>query len=84
MILRGGGMNEIAGIIVGHAYYFLTVQYPMERGTGPLIKTPSFLYSLFPNTIGGVGGLNQAPRQNDRAARRDGNFWGRGQAVGGN
>ena len=28
MILRGGGINELIGILVGHAYYFMAPQTP--------------------------------------------------------
>ena len=27
-ILRGGGMNELLGILVGHTYFFLAFKYP--------------------------------------------------------
>ncbi|KAI6208019.1 Derlin [Aphelenchoides besseyi] len=86
MILRGGGMNEIAGILVGHAYYFLAVQYPAERGTAPLIKAPAFLQHFFPAVTGGIGGFGAPPR---RPAERPppnnaGNFIGRGHTLGGN
>lgn len=43
MILRGGGINELIGILVGHTYYFVAFQYPQDHGTSPLIKTPQFL-----------------------------------------
>ena len=92
MILRGGGMNEIAGILVGHAYYFLAVQYPTERGTTPLIKTPAFLYRFFPSIIGGVGGFGAPPTRRaapaaggERPADRGGAlFRGQGHQLGGN
>ena len=28
MVLRGGGINELLGILVGHTYYFLAFRYP--------------------------------------------------------
>jgi Derlin-1 len=43
MILRGGGINELIGILVGHAYYFMAFQYPIDMGGRALIKTPQFL-----------------------------------------
>lgn len=42
MILRGGGINELIGILVGHAFYFLAFQYPQDHGEA-IISTPSFL-----------------------------------------
>ncbi|CAD5209015.1 unnamed protein product [Bursaphelenchus xylophilus] len=89
MILRGGGLNEIAGILIGHAYYFLAVQYPAERGTAPLIQTPQFLYRWFPSIQGGVSGFGQpssrpAPAAERAQPRQQGAFWGEGHAVGGN
>ena len=42
MVLRGGGINELVGILVGHAFYFLAFQYPQEHGT-TILTTPSIL-----------------------------------------
>jgi len=87
MVLRGGGLNEIAGILVGHLYHFLAVQYPAERGTDALIRTPGFLYRFFPSVVGGVGGFGSTTnrRANEpRPAARNGHFWGEGRPVGGN
>lgn len=27
-ILRGGGINELLGILIGHTYFFLAFKYP--------------------------------------------------------
>lgn len=43
MIIRGGGMNELIGILVGHLYYFLMFKYPQEYGGSSFIWTPGFL-----------------------------------------
>lgn len=43
MILRGGGLNELIGILVGHTYYFLAYQYSQDFGGSVIIKTPQFL-----------------------------------------
>ena len=43
MVLRGGGINELIGILVGHTYYFLAFQYALDYGGSVIIKTPQFL-----------------------------------------
>ncbi|CAL1270883.1 unnamed protein product [Larinioides sclopetarius] len=81
-ILRGGGFEELLGILVGHLYYFLTFTYPQERGGTALIQTPQILYDYFPgsNRAAGVG-VPPAARQ--RPAGRGGYAWGRGNTLGG-
>ena len=44
MILRGGGINELIGILVGHTYYFLAYQYSQDYNGYVLVRTPQFLY----------------------------------------
>jgi derlin-1 len=87
MILRGGGMNELIGILVGHTYYFLAFQYPQDHGGIPLIKTPQFLYRFFPSRTGGVhsfGGVPQSRRPEQPTANaRGGHNWGQGRPLGG-
>uniref|UniRef100_A0A914QY56 Derlin n=1 Tax=Panagrolaimus davidi TaxID=227884 RepID=A0A914QY56_9BILA len=87
MVLRGGGINELIGILVGHCFYFLAFQYPQEHGT-TILKTPGFLYNIFPNRVGGVHGFGQVPQNRRPAAAADGNNttrnWGRGHTLGGN
>ena len=36
-------VNLLLGIVVGHLYFFLTMQYPQEFGGRRLISTPQFL-----------------------------------------
>ncbi|VDN49620.1 unnamed protein product [Gongylonema pulchrum] len=43
MILRGGGMNELIGILVGHTYYFLMFKYPQDFGGRQFLRTPQIL-----------------------------------------
>lgn len=43
MILRGGGMNELIGILVGHSYYFLMFKYPQDFGGRTFLSTPQIL-----------------------------------------
>lgn len=88
MILRGGGINELVGIIVGHAYYFMAFQYALDYGGSVLIKTPEFLYNYLPNREGGFAGFGSVPqsrRPNNDAGggRMGGHQWGRGQQLGG-
>jgi len=47
-LINGSGLYEIIGILVGHAYYFATFQYPQEHGGEALIKTPAFLEGFLP------------------------------------
>ncbi|KJH52946.1 ribosomal protein S21e [Dictyocaulus viviparus] len=81
-ILRGGGMNELLGILVGHTYYFLAFDYPLQHGGMSFLQTPRFLYSYLPNEEGGVHGFG-ADRVNQRRGAAAGGryFWGRGQAL---
>ncbi|VDN25087.1 unnamed protein product [Cylicostephanus goldi] len=83
-ILRGGGMNELLGILVGHTYYFLAFDYPLQHGGSMFLRTPQFLYNLLPNEEGGVHGFG-AERINQRRGDAGGgrHAWGRGQALGG-
>ena len=43
MIIRGGGMNELIGILVGHLYYFLMFKYPQDFGGRAFLSTPQIL-----------------------------------------
>lgn len=82
-ILRGGGINELMGILVGHLYFFLAFKYPQDHGGAALIQTPQFLYNYLPNTVGGVHGFGGgAPRREQPANRGGAHAWGRGQQLG--
>lgn len=83
-VLRGGGMNELLGILVGHTYYFLAFDYPLQHGGTSFLRTPQFLYNYLPNEEGGVHGFG-AERVNQRrggAAAGGRHFWGQGRALG--
>lgn len=83
MILRGGGMNELIGILVGHMYFFLMFKYPQDFGGAALLSTPQFLYKYFPNQRGGVHGFGTAPNQPRRRDEDGGaHNWGRGNMLG--
>jgi len=85
MILRGGGMNELIGILVGHLYCSLMFKYPQDFGGRAFLQTPQFLYNYFPNRVGGVHGFGSAPTNRRAPDRRDQpHAWGRGNALGGN
>ncbi|VDM42646.1 unnamed protein product [Toxocara canis] len=86
MVLRGGGMNELIGILVGHSYYFLMFKYPQDFGGRAFLNTPEILmsvggmlnevdddysYKWFPSRVGGVHGFGMAP-SNRRPAASDG------------
>jgi len=80
-ILRGGGFEELIGILIGHLYYFLMYSYPLEYGGSTLLQTPQILYDYFPSrsNIGGRGvppTSRQAPRDN-----RGGHSWGQGRSL---
>lgn len=47
MILRGGGLNELIGILVGHAYFFLAYQNAHDYNGMVLLRTPQFLYDYY-------------------------------------
>ncbi|KAF7639659.1 Derlin [Meloidogyne graminicola] len=87
MVLRGGGINELIGILVGHTYYFLAFQYALDYGGSVIIKTPQFLYNYLPNRVGGFSGFGSVPQSRSSANRGGaaggGHNWGRGRELGG-
>lgn len=42
-IINGRGMLDIIGIIIGHLFFFLSYQYPLEFNGATLLRTPPFL-----------------------------------------
>lgn len=87
MILGQGGLTELLGIIVGHAYFFLMFKYPQDFGGARLLTVPSILYKYFPNKRGGVSGFGMAPssrRPDDGGDDNRRHAWGGGQQLGGN
>ncbi|VBB28649.1 unnamed protein product [Acanthocheilonema viteae] len=86
MILRGGGMNELIGILIGHAYYFLMFKYPQDFGGRAFLRTPQILYRWFPNRTNVVHGFGQAPSYRRTNAGDGGagrHNWGQGHPLGG-
>lgn len=91
VIISGRGMMELVGIIVGHLYFFLAMQYPQEFGGPMLLNTPQILYKYFPNRRSGVQGFGSTPqpRAEFRAAQDPPQnarryAWGTGNVLGGN
>lgn len=87
-ILRGGGLAELIGIVVGHLYFFLMFKYPQDFGGTAFLSTPQFLYKYFPNRRGGVSGFGEAPsvrrdRPDDRGQGQGRHNWGQGNVLGG-
>ncbi|KAK2179431.1 hypothetical protein NP493_491g02039 [Ridgeia piscesae] len=82
MIIRGGGLQELVGILVGHLYFFLMFKYPQDFGGFHFLKTPEFLYKYFPNQRGGVSSFGMAPSSRQQANARGDNRWGTGQRLG--
>ncbi|CAK5083669.1 unnamed protein product [Meloidogyne enterolobii] len=88
MVLRGGGINELIGILVGHTYYFLAFQYALDYGGSVIIKTPQFLYNYLPNRVGGFAGFGSVPQSRTATNRGGatgggGHNWGTGRELGG-
>lgn len=87
-LMGGNPMFPIVGVVAAHIYHYFDKELPAATGK-TYIRTPQFMYSLFPrsvNPIHGVqGGFN---RQNTNQAANPGNGplpWGargRGQALG--
>jgi len=88
MIIRGGGLNELLGILVGHLYFFLMYKYPQDFGGRSFLQTPQILYKYFPNRRGGVAGFGMAPASRRRPDEDQGDnrrhAWGRGNTLGNN
>uniref|UniRef100_A0A914ZPE4 Derlin n=1 Tax=Parascaris univalens TaxID=6257 RepID=A0A914ZPE4_PARUN len=84
MILRGGGMNELIGILVGHSYYFLMFKYPQDFGGRAFLSTPQIFYNWFPSRVGGVHGFGTAPSNRRPAGGGGGHNWGQGRPLGDN
>ncbi|XP_065183691.1 derlin-1-like [Sycon ciliatum] len=87
-ITRGGWKEELVGILVGHAYFFLAFKYPQDFGGQNYLQTPQILYNYLPTVRGGVSGFGQAPAsrrpaQENNDAPRQRHTWGSGQTLGG-
>jgi len=74
LLMGGRPIPELMGIIVGHIYFFLEDIYPNTSGIR-LIKTPKFLYNVFPPINAPSAGSNQQPQTGNRT-------WGHGIPLG--
>jgi len=85
-VLSGAFMPQLAGILVGHLYYFLQYKYPVDFNGPDLLQTPQFMYNWFPNqrVVGGMqGNSRRAPADQPQApAARRGHNWGTGNVLG--
>ncbi|VDK36530.1 unnamed protein product [Taenia asiatica] len=82
LIIRGSATMELMGIFVGHVYYFFSYQYPLEYGGAQLLKTPDFLYRLFPveRNLGSSFGI-PPPRMRGSDDTSSRGFPGRGRTL---
>jgi len=71
----GSGVNELLGIGIGHAYYFLKDAWPENSRRPSPLETPAFMYRLFPRA--GSVPVPQAPWGGAFP-----NPWGGGQRLG--
>ncbi len=74
-LLQGGmPIAELVGIVVGHLWYFITDLYPLQSGR-ILLKTPQFLYDIFPSPYA------PRPAASDNDAPRARHAWGAGHRL---
>ncbi|KJE96492.1 hypothetical protein CAOG_06812 [Capsaspora owczarzaki ATCC 30864] len=76
--------DELVGIFVGHAYFYLATIYPQRSGR-QLLFTPGFLLKLFPAerpTVQGFAPVGRRPQDVDNNIRQDGHAWGTGNTLG--
>lgn len=81
LILRGGATMELMGIFVGHVYYFFAHEYPLEYGGVQFLKTPNFLYRMFPTERNFVSGFGAPPPRHTSDDTRSRGFPGRGRSL---
>eukprot|EP01113_Clastostelium_recurvatum_P034225 TRINITY_DN4615_c0_g1_i1.p1 TRINITY_DN4615_c0_g1~~TRINITY_DN4615_c0_g1_i1.p1 ORF type:complete len:256 (-),score=28.80 TRINITY_DN4615_c0_g1_i1:87-806(-) len=78
LLMGGNPVLELAGVIVGHIYFYLEDIYPLTGGRR-FLQTPQFLKLLFqqPDVVYGT-----APRAAQQAAAgRGGHQWGQGRPL---
>jgi Derlin-2/3 len=86
VVLGQSVLDDVAGIVAGHGYIFLSDMLPKTHGMR-LVETPEFLKRWIPNqrlfgsVHNGVQAVAPAGRQplNDQPARRN---WGQGRVLG--
>lgn len=76
-------VDDIIGIIAGHAYYFAADMLPKTHGIN-LIHTPAFLYRWIPRqNLGAYTVFGSSTRPTPAAADAGAHRWGGGRALGG-
>jgi hypothetical protein len=81
VLMGGSPIADLVGIVCGHIYHYLDDYYPRFYGQR-ILKTPQFLYNIFPPTrmgVHGVGGAQAAPPQQQQ---QQANRWGAGRRLG--
>ncbi|KAM3175329.1 hypothetical protein ACTXT7_008757 [Hymenolepis weldensis] len=81
LIIRGGATMELMGIFVGHVYYFFAHQYPLEYGGAQFLKTPDFLYRMFPPERNFTTGFGVPPLRRTADNTPSRGFPGRGRTL---
>jgi hypothetical protein len=66
------------GILVGHVYFYLEDIHPATGGSR-ILKTPQFLYNMFP--VANAPQFGQPPPGQPQQ-RQGGHAWGRGNVLG--
>lgn len=85
-------MEELAGIVVSHVYFFLTEFAPDQMNGRRLISTPAILRYYFPGThcheaiplpslIHSLTGPQAAVQRPGQGPRQVGYNWGRGNVL---
>jgi Derlin-2/3 len=80
VLMGGSPIPDLVGIVCGHIYHYLDDYYPRLYGRR-ILKTPQFLYSIFPPTrmAHGLGGPIQQQQQQQQ---QRGPNWGAGRRLG--
>ena len=84
LLLGGSIVGSVIGLITSHIYYFLQVIYPAANNTGSLLKTPRFLFKIFPITKVArttTGSFTVVPPKSDSSAYSS-VFSGKGRRLG--
>lgn len=88
MIITGGFLTDLAGIIIGHLYFFVMHIYPDEYGGDRWFRTPDFFYYYFPPARGSGSSASRGfsgTSGDTRATPRSGplpHSWGSGRTLG--
>lgn len=84
LVMQMSIVDDIVGIVAGHAYYFAADMLPKTHGIN-LIRTPQFLYNWLPNQRLGPAGVFHVPASRGAvpgAAQPPRHQWGAGRPLG--